>query len=154
MAELEKLGQKYRIALRIARDERWERLKCDHKGVYADDCLGIFTPFPSLAQLPPTNHSLGVNRISKFIKRTKILVLYQDQLLTRAPIGSRPRNETQSLHRCNERSGSKAENTKDPRCANHVSTLFSSFPFHLFIHIGLFQLLTTYQERREREIRH
>lgn len=39
MAELEKLGQKYRIALRIARDERWERLKCDHKGIYADDCL-------------------------------------------------------------------------------------------------------------------
>jgi len=39
MAELEKLGQKYRIALRIARDERWERLRCDHKGVYADDCL-------------------------------------------------------------------------------------------------------------------
>jgi rRNA-processing protein FCF1 len=27
MAELEKLGPKYRIALRIARDERWERLK-------------------------------------------------------------------------------------------------------------------------------
>ncbi|KAI9754206.1 MAG: rRNA-processing protein fcf1 [Chaenotheca gracillima] len=39
MAELEKLGQKYRIALRIARDERWERLSCDHKGVYADDCI-------------------------------------------------------------------------------------------------------------------
>ncbi|KAL8937595.1 MAG: hypothetical protein Q9211_003599 [Gyalolechia sp. 1 TL-2023] len=39
MAELEKLGSKYRIALRIARDERWERLKCSHKGVYADDCL-------------------------------------------------------------------------------------------------------------------
>ncbi|KAI4093812.1 MAG: hypothetical protein L6R37_007334 [Teloschistes peruensis] len=39
MAELEKLGTKYRIALRIARDERWERLKCDHKGVYADDCI-------------------------------------------------------------------------------------------------------------------
>ncbi len=39
MAELEKLGQKYRIALRIARDERWERLKCDHKGIYADDCI-------------------------------------------------------------------------------------------------------------------
>jgi len=38
-AELEKLGPKYRIALRIARDERWERLQCDHKGVYADDCL-------------------------------------------------------------------------------------------------------------------
>ncbi|KAI4088730.1 MAG: hypothetical protein LQ344_005886 [Seirophora lacunosa] len=39
MAELEKLGSKYRVALRIARDERWERLQCDHKGVYADDCL-------------------------------------------------------------------------------------------------------------------
>ncbi|KAL0254749.1 rRNA-processing protein fcf1 [Diplodia seriata] len=39
MAELEKLGPKYRIALRIARDERWERLECDHKGVYADDCI-------------------------------------------------------------------------------------------------------------------
>lgn len=38
MAELEKLGPKYRIALRIARDERWERIQCDHKGVYADDC--------------------------------------------------------------------------------------------------------------------
>ena len=39
MAEMEKLGPKYRIALRIARDERWERIKCDHKGTYADDCL-------------------------------------------------------------------------------------------------------------------
>ncbi|KAJ9626249.1 rRNA-processing protein fcf1 [Taxawa tesnikishii (nom. ined.)] len=39
MAELEKLGAKYRIALRIARDERWERLPCDHKGTYADDCI-------------------------------------------------------------------------------------------------------------------
>lgn len=39
MAELEKLGPKYRIALRIARDERWERLECDHKGTYADDCI-------------------------------------------------------------------------------------------------------------------
>ena len=39
MAELEKLGPKYRIALQIARDERWERYTCDHKGTYADDCL-------------------------------------------------------------------------------------------------------------------
>jgi U3 small nucleolar RNA-associated protein 24 len=39
MAELEKLGPKYRIANKIARDERWDRLECDHKGVYADDCL-------------------------------------------------------------------------------------------------------------------
>ncbi len=39
MAELEKLGPKYRIALRIARDERWERSRCSHQGTYADDCL-------------------------------------------------------------------------------------------------------------------
>lgn len=39
MAELEKLGPKYRIALMIARDERWTRLTCDHKGTYADDCI-------------------------------------------------------------------------------------------------------------------
>ncbi|KAK9769224.1 putative rRNA-processing protein FCF1 [Seiridium cardinale] len=39
MAELEKLGPRYRLALRIARDVRWERLKCDHKGTYADDCI-------------------------------------------------------------------------------------------------------------------
>lgn len=39
MAELEKLGQKYRIALQIARDEKWTRLQCDHKGTYADDCI-------------------------------------------------------------------------------------------------------------------
>ncbi|KAL3418218.1 duf652 domain-containing protein [Phlyctema vagabunda] len=39
MAELEKLGSRYRIALRIARDERWQRIQCDHAGTYADDCL-------------------------------------------------------------------------------------------------------------------
>ena len=39
MAELEKLGGKYRIPLQIARDERWTRLHCDHKGNYADDCI-------------------------------------------------------------------------------------------------------------------
>ena len=58
MAELEKLGPKYRIALRqvpvesyteppftystlcrVARDPRFERLTCSHRGTYADDCL-------------------------------------------------------------------------------------------------------------------
>lgn len=39
MAELEKLGSKYRIALQMARDESFTRLKCDHKGTYADDCI-------------------------------------------------------------------------------------------------------------------
>lgn len=39
MAELEKLGPKYRIALRMARDPRIKRLTCSHKGTYADDCI-------------------------------------------------------------------------------------------------------------------
>ncbi|KDP31501.1 hypothetical protein JCGZ_15421 [Jatropha curcas] len=39
MAELEKLGQKYRAALRIAKDPCFERLSCIHKGTYADDCI-------------------------------------------------------------------------------------------------------------------
>ena len=39
MAELEKLGSKYRLALRLAKDPRFERLPCTHKGTYADDCL-------------------------------------------------------------------------------------------------------------------
>jgi len=39
MAELEKLGSKYRLALRLAKDPRFERLACTHKGTYADDCL-------------------------------------------------------------------------------------------------------------------
>ncbi|KAK9380582.1 Fcf1-domain-containing protein [Kockiozyma suomiensis] len=39
MAELEKLGPRYRIALKIARDDQIERITCSHKGTYADDCL-------------------------------------------------------------------------------------------------------------------
>ncbi len=39
MAELEKLGVKYRVALRIAKDPRFERITCGHGGTYADDCL-------------------------------------------------------------------------------------------------------------------
>lgn len=39
MAELEKLGAKYRVALRMAKDPRFERVPCTCKGVYADDCL-------------------------------------------------------------------------------------------------------------------
>ena len=39
MAELEKLGSKYRIALKLAKDPRIQRLSCSHPGTYADDCL-------------------------------------------------------------------------------------------------------------------
>ena len=39
IAELEKFGKRYRLALRIAKDPRFMRLKCTHKGTYADDCI-------------------------------------------------------------------------------------------------------------------
>lgn len=39
IAELEKFGTKYRVALRLAKDPRIERLPCSHKGTYADDCI-------------------------------------------------------------------------------------------------------------------
>ncbi|XP_076658661.1 FCF1 rRNA-processing protein Bka [Halictus rubicundus] len=39
MGELEKLGQKYKIALKIIKDPRFERLNCMHRGTYADDCI-------------------------------------------------------------------------------------------------------------------
>eukprot|EP00965_Chrysotila_dentata_P198526 6178845-Pleurochrysis_carterae.AAC.2 len=40
MAELEKLGPKYRVALRLAKDPRFERLPAMQKGnTYADDDL-------------------------------------------------------------------------------------------------------------------
>lgn len=39
MAEIEKLGKKYNVALRTAKDPRVERLPCMHTGTYADDCI-------------------------------------------------------------------------------------------------------------------
>lgn len=38
VAELEKLGAKYRIALQIVKNT-FEILPCSHKGTYADDCI-------------------------------------------------------------------------------------------------------------------
>ena len=39
MGELEKLGSKYKIALQLAKDPRFERIPCSCKGCYADNCL-------------------------------------------------------------------------------------------------------------------
>ena len=39
IAELEKLGHKSRLALRLSKDPRFERVICSHKGTYADDCI-------------------------------------------------------------------------------------------------------------------
>mmetsp|Transcript_41977 Transcript_41977/g.91041 ORF Transcript_41977/g.91041 Transcript_41977/m.91041 type:complete len:209 (+) Transcript_41977:62-688(+) len=37
--ELERLGTRHRLALRLAKDPRFHRLTCQHKGIYADDCI-------------------------------------------------------------------------------------------------------------------
>lgn len=39
IGELEKMGHRYRLALRLARDPRFRRLTCTHRGTYADDCI-------------------------------------------------------------------------------------------------------------------
>ena len=39
VAELEKMGHRYRLALKLTKDPRFKRLTCQHKGTYADDCL-------------------------------------------------------------------------------------------------------------------
>ncbi|XP_050442274.1 rRNA-processing protein FCF1 homolog [Adelges cooleyi] len=39
VGELEKLGQKYKIALKIVKDPRFQRIQCMHTGTYADDCI-------------------------------------------------------------------------------------------------------------------
>ena len=37
--EIERLGEKYRLALKIIKDPRVKTLHCSHKGIYADDCI-------------------------------------------------------------------------------------------------------------------
>lgn len=60
IAELEKLGPKFRLALRVAKDPRWNRLHCDHAGTYADDCIVdrvrlLFTPLSVMVRKPFAN---------------------------------------------------------------------------------------------------
>ena len=39
IAELESLGEKYKLALRLLKDDRIKLLTCSHPGNYADDCI-------------------------------------------------------------------------------------------------------------------
>ena len=39
LGELEKMGQRFKLALKIIKDNRFQRLNCSHKGIYADDCI-------------------------------------------------------------------------------------------------------------------
>mmetsp|Transcript_36297 Transcript_36297/g.44786 ORF Transcript_36297/g.44786 Transcript_36297/m.44786 type:complete len:203 (+) Transcript_36297:108-716(+) len=39
IGEAQKMGRKYKSMLRSMKDPRIRRLKCQHKGIYADDCI-------------------------------------------------------------------------------------------------------------------
>ena len=39
VAEIEKMGHRFRLALKLTKDPRFKRLTCMHKGTYADDCI-------------------------------------------------------------------------------------------------------------------
>ena len=39
VAEIEKMGHRYRLALKLTKDPRFKRLTCTHRGTYADDCI-------------------------------------------------------------------------------------------------------------------
>ena len=39
IAELEKMGHRFRLALKLTKDPRFKKLTCIHKGTYADDCI-------------------------------------------------------------------------------------------------------------------
>nr|CAD2171645.1 unnamed protein product [Meloidogyne enterolobii]CAD2176450.1 unnamed protein product [Meloidogyne enterolobii] len=39
LGELEKQGRRFKLALKIIKDQRFQRLHCSHKGIYADDCI-------------------------------------------------------------------------------------------------------------------
>ncbi|EWC88972.1 hypothetical protein PFNF54_02242 [Plasmodium falciparum NF54] len=39
IGEMEKLGQRYSLGLKLIKDPRFKRLTCNHKGTYADDCI-------------------------------------------------------------------------------------------------------------------
>ena len=64
IAELEKLGDKFRLALRVAKDERWQRLICPHSGTYADDCI-VDTVVKSRIYLVGTNDKQLRQRLRK-----------------------------------------------------------------------------------------
>ncbi|KAI5161824.1 U3 small nucleolar RNA-associated protein 24 [Nematocida ausubeli] len=39
IAEMEKLGRVHTLALKVIKGEKFQRLKCDHPGIYADNCF-------------------------------------------------------------------------------------------------------------------
>ena len=64
VAELEKLGSRYRLALQASKDPRFTRLKCGHTKPYADDCI-VDTVLRHRIYLVGTNDKLLRRRLRK-----------------------------------------------------------------------------------------
>jgi len=75
MAELEKLGRKFHLALKLAKDPRIRRHKCGCKGNYADDCL-VNTVTNSRVYIVASNDKDLRRRIRK-IPGVPIMYLHQ-----------------------------------------------------------------------------
>merc|ERR1712059_179787 len=67
MAELEKLGSKYRIALRIVKDPRFERLPCKHKAYIVATCdkdlKRRIRKLPGVPIMYLSNHRYSIERM-------------------------------------------------------------------------------------------
>lgn len=80
MAELEKMGQKYKMALKIVKDPRFQRITCMHKGTYADDCL-VNRVTQHKCYIVATNDRDLKNRIRKITGNLpKILIMMSIEL--------------------------------------------------------------------------
>lgn len=88
MAELEKLGPRFRIALRLAKDPRFRRLTCTHTGTYADDCLcnRVQEVSAPLAGHPPAAAGLTLSRPAPPLPRRSLSA----PMLHRRHVRSRP----------------------------------------------------------------
>lgn len=81
IAELEKLGDKYRLALRLAKDERWERLKRSRFGAYAHDCI-VSTVMTHRHYLLGTNHK-EIGRRSRKISGVPLIAAGKGKYLVK-----------------------------------------------------------------------
>lgn len=81
IGELEKLGQKYKIALRIVRDPRFERIQCMHSGTYADDCL-----VERVTQVSKNSLKLSFGHSDVFHWCNEIIISFSTNVLSLPPV--------------------------------------------------------------------
>ena len=98
IGELEKMGHRFRLALKLARDPRFKRLKCLHSGTYADDCL-VQRVIEHKCFIVATNDKDLKRRIRKipgvpimFVTNHKYAIERMPDALSNVPLGKGPSN--------------------------------------------------------------